>query len=195
MTWCQWADTLQNQLNIVKTLPWNYLKLEKSTDCGKIIFQKDAESSVSNGATEFRAHKVYGGGWENIMCVCVCVCVCVFETNNLVIPYNPTFETALQIIFLLIFRYSTLSVLWRSWLHILTNSLWPLSLRKLSGVEIFAICLVFQTANIMAVLNASLLSVQQACICQVPALCCTLRSHHSFLKTVRLAKKIIWVFP
>ena len=126
----------------------------------------------SNGATEFRELIKYMGEVERTLCVCVCVCVRQIILWYLIILLSRLLCKSSFYLFSDIPH----SVLWRSWLHILANSLWPLSLRKLSGVEIFAICLVFQTADIMAVLNASFISATSM---HLPSACSVLHTQKS----------------
>ena len=103
-----WADVFQDQLNIVKNITLKLSQAQKEHSLWKDYFPERCWILSSIGAIEFREFIKYMGEIERT-CVCVCVCVCVSsQTNNLVIPYNPTFETALKVIFLLIFRYSTL---------------------------------------------------------------------------------------
>ena len=56
------------------------------------------------------------------------------QTNNLVVPYNPVFQAALEITFLQVFKYFTLSVLGRSYLTSCIGKLIvPFMLKKTIG--------------------------------------------------------------
>ena len=152
-----------------KTLPWSYLRLEKSTHCGKIIFQKDAESSV---ALVLQNSESSWSRWRRLR-ECVCVCVCLLR--RIILWY-------LIILLLRLLWKSSLylfsdiphSDLWRSWLHILANTLWPLSLKKLLGAEIFTICFNFSDSKYYGCLE---------CICFIHTASIHLPSACSMLHT------------
>ena len=173
MTWCHMSRCFSGsiRINIVKNITLKLSQAQKEHSLWKDYFPERCWILSSIGAIEFREFIKYLGEIERT-CVCVCLLRQIILWYLIILLLRLLWKSSFYL-----FSDIPHSVLWRNWLHILANTLWPLSFKKRSGVEIFTICFSFSDSKYYGYLEC--ISFIHATSIRLPSACSMLHTQQS----------------